>query len=61
MYKYSKDGVSVLTVLDKRKQKKKRIVPDKSTSYLQQKAEILFYRARGFCHGLGKTAIRQKP
>ena len=35
MYKYSKDGVSVLTVLDKRKAKKKRIISRKSTSHLQ--------------------------
>ena len=29
MYKYSKDGVSVLTVLDKRKQKKNGLFPIK--------------------------------
>ena len=45
MYKYSKDGVSVLTVLDKRKQ---WIIPRKSTSYPQQKTEILLHRTRSF-------------
>lgn len=48
MYKYSKDGVSVLTVLDKRKQKMNGLFPNKSTSYPQQKTEILLHRARSF-------------
>lgn len=48
MYKYSKDGVSVLTVLDKKKTKDEWIISHKSTSYPQQKTEILLHRARSF-------------
>lgn len=48
MYKYSKDGVSVLTVLDKRKAKKKRIISRKSTSHLQSQTKVLLNRTRTF-------------
>ena len=61
MFKYSKDGISVLSVLDARRAKKKRSVPCQDTSDTQPQAEILFHRKGIVQRGLGNPCRKQEP
>ena len=47
MYKYSKDGISVLTVLDKRKVKKSGLFPIK--------VQVIYNRKQSYYKSLEKT------
>ncbi len=60
MYKYSKDGISVLSVLDARRAKK-WLVPREDTSHTQPQAEILFHGAGAVKGGLGEPCGKQEP
>ncbi len=56
MFKYSRDGVSVLTILDTRRAKKEWTISCEGSSSIQEKTKILLNRKGTVERRLGKVA-----